>query len=750
MMGIYLRAYLMIQSNDSNWRVEVCRDLDSILNVWHTRKKEDSKVTILHVGFDRPSLQRFDQLQDSYPNTILLTTAAKYTLPNSYSTSQNPVEVIEGLELYLGLDGWGYSLDDHTKDTDYIRKFNQDKVVQEPEGWVSSYLTEYPKDSEIFSRQGIFNESTYLKLEKELDRSVRHRVGLFRTFHIIGNSSVDPCILATYIPPWFSEREVSSLNLPIRVNNAFRFNGINKVNDLKQWSSKELLMLQNFGRKSLNDITVALINGLKEGPFQIETNEEVQETGSFLMEVQRSLLKLTDREKEILVRRIGFNTNPETLENVAKDYDLTRERIRQIEKKAIKKFIRNSNWINKFEKKISCQIIDQTFPLAVAGIEAIDSWFENLSKNQDFLQRLLRVMGSKQIFMIRIEGIFYFSHISQMLWENSVSEAESMLRIAENNSWSLDYVRSLVNGLLPDTAKEFRNYLWDYLSPKCHFSKNPDGEIILTGFGRGAEKIVKSILTSSTTPLHYSEIAEQAKLLGRYKLNEIQALNAAQNVSYLLGRGTYGLRKHIKLNNEQWNKLLNESESVVCSMEIGKQWHTSEILSKVMYRLPNKFDGIDKYILNSVLSDSNVVTSLGRMAWIIDKEEGNSRIQIHQLVVSILQSAKRPMKTKEIKKSLVRVRGVGENFHIFPKDPIIKLSPNLWGLNDRDAFIAREVQQRLISKLVNILEMEQTSIHENEIPDILSLQGCSPYTFLSIASQDKRLKIDRGRNVYLT
>lgn len=47
--------------------------------------------------------------------------------------------------------------------------------------------------------------------------------------------------------------------------------------------------------------------------------------------------KLTPRELEVIKRRFGYSGTCETLEMIAQDYGVTRERIRQIEAKAIKK-----------------------------------------------------------------------------------------------------------------------------------------------------------------------------------------------------------------------------------------------------------------------------------------------------------------------------------------------------------------------------------------------------------------------------
>jgi RNA polymerase primary sigma factor len=51
-------------------------------------------------------------------------------------------------------------------------------------------------------------------------------------------------------------------------------------------------------------------------------------------EVDELLSDLTDREKEVLKKRYGLNSGPMTLEAIGKKMGLSRERIRQIEKKA--------------------------------------------------------------------------------------------------------------------------------------------------------------------------------------------------------------------------------------------------------------------------------------------------------------------------------------------------------------------------------------------------------------------------------
>jgi len=73
-------------------------------------------------------------------------------------------------------------------------------------------------------------------------------------------------------------------------------------------------------------------------------------TSTMLQEQLQEVLNLLgSRERKILKLRFGlYNSHPKTLEEVGREFGITRERIRQIEKKALGK-LRNLNKINSFK-----------------------------------------------------------------------------------------------------------------------------------------------------------------------------------------------------------------------------------------------------------------------------------------------------------------------------------------------------------------------------------------------------------------
>ena len=751
MMEAPLRAFLMMRSSDGTWTVTVCRDLGAVMRTWNMRKEPDRDVAVLHIGFERPPSHSFNQIAVLYRGRMLLTEAAKYVMPSSFVASATPVGVTESDEVFIGLQGWGYTLEDPTAEKDHVDLPCQETMAHEPQGWVSSFLNEYPSDADTLTAHGIFDEASYLDWEMGLERSVRHRAGLFRAHHIVGANCEDPCKLARAAPPWLIEQELDSLQLPVRANNVFRVSGIKTVRDLADWSRDMLLKQPNFGRKSIRDTLQALTAALNDGPPRAATAEAIPESSRLLTEVRRTLLSFTDRERDVLVRRLGFETAPETLQEVAGDYGVSRERIRQIEARATRKWIRESSWDDILEQKISRLLIGRSFPLPVAGVEAIDVWFEGVSSNRVFFRNLVQAVCNDRIHMIHVDGLYYLSLMTLGIWERTVSEASALLSSGVGQEWSEDYARSLVHGLLPDTAKEFGTLLWDKSSRLCHFIVAQDGSRILTSYGRGAEQLVEAILAESDTPLHYTEIAERAKIREGRSLDARRAHNAAANVGYLFARGTYGLARHVPLSDEQMSQIRSEGEDIVCSEAPGRQWHTSEILSEILERMDGGFDSLGKYVLDIALGGSRILRPLGKMTWIAvgADTDDQTRIDVHRAVVAIVQAAGRPLSTSDIKERLMAVRGVNEYFQISPIDPLIRVQPGRWGINDRDVPIRREEQRELVHQLVNILDKTQSGIHASELSGILPLQDSPPYAFLSIASQDERLKIAQGRYVYL-
>ena len=63
---------------------------------------------------------------------------------------------------------------------------------------------------------------------------------------------------------------------------------------------------------------------------------------SLSTEVERALSTLTERERDIIKSFFGINTQEMTLEEIGEQFGLTRERVRQIKEKAIRRLRHSS------------------------------------------------------------------------------------------------------------------------------------------------------------------------------------------------------------------------------------------------------------------------------------------------------------------------------------------------------------------------------------------------------------------------
>ena len=75
------------------------------------------------------------------------------------------------------------------------------------------------------------------------------------------------------------------------------------------------------------------------GDNAVEVTDERELAAAVRHMLSRVLRKLSDRERTVIISRFGIGTNdqPKTLEEVGHIFGLTRERIRQIEARALKK-----------------------------------------------------------------------------------------------------------------------------------------------------------------------------------------------------------------------------------------------------------------------------------------------------------------------------------------------------------------------------------------------------------------------------
>jgi Bacterial RNA polymerase, alpha chain C terminal domain/Sigma-70, region 4 len=574
------------------------------------------------------------------------------------------------------------------------------------------------------------------------------------------------------------------MELSVRVANVFIGQEIKLVKELCTLDTDALLRFPNFGRKSVRDLQHSLVNALREGPVIRDADELKRKsstepafadesprdepvfepstparriwTEGFLIGFQETFSTLFPKDGDVLARRMGLYGPFETLQEIADDYDLTRERIRQIENRAIKRLARHPDLSILLTSKLQLLLSNRNFPLPLFGVEALDKWFLGLSKSSTALPYILENLCENKFGITRIAGVDYLGYLTQRRWDEILFEGRRLLETGIGEKWSEEDCKALVEAQIQDNSREFKPLLWEEASKLCHFAMAREGHRILVGFGHGAERTVLAVLSAAAEPLHFGKIAEIAKADFGCDLDVRRIHNAAASVAILLGRGIYGLEKHIALSPEDADVIREEAEDCVLSGPVGRQWHAGELLATLMERDFPASLSLDKYVLDYVLQKSTALISLGRLVWTQTKtgSEGVSdRLDVRQAVISLLQNAGTPLSTIEIKQGIVAQRGVNITFQIISADPVVRIGRGLWGLNDRDIPIKRADQPGLLARLIEVIRQQGRGIHISEIHSLVSAFShptISPQTVFSLAVQDDRMSANSEQFLFLS
>ena len=111
---------------------------------------------------------------------------------------------------------------------------------------------------------------------------------------------------------------------------------VDKISDTLKVSGRHISVDAPFVEGEDNSLLDVLVNDDSPMADRSLVNE------SLSREIDRALSTLTEREKEIIQMFFGINTQEMTLEEIGDKFGLTRERVRQIKEKAIRRLRQNS------------------------------------------------------------------------------------------------------------------------------------------------------------------------------------------------------------------------------------------------------------------------------------------------------------------------------------------------------------------------------------------------------------------------
>ncbi len=497
---------------------------------------------------------------------------------------------------------------------------------------------------------------------------------------------------------------------------------------------------------------------------KLSTNQPVRKgintsviTKTLYDEFMSIIATFSERKRLIVLRRLGFNGTCESLENIGQTLQVTRERVRQIEAICLETIKQNCG--NKLIEKLQKRLVNRQEPLYLDSLASEDEWFDGFLDRPIFLAQIIEKLTTSNYSVFAIKERLIVARINAEQWFELKAEILSYLKSQLANKLSQEKVNQFIHRRATSYgAVELANLLQESLQEKLHFAcVKSKGPKILCSIGRGLTHVLTTLLVEAKEPLHYTEIARQcSEQLGRQV--EAYVHNTLKNLACLYGRGVYGTLDHFPLNNKDRKMILVAVETLILEGSPTRQWTCSELITLLKPKIPSLPKKLDKYVLNILLGESTLLKSVGRLVW-VKKTRNNhhkvSRVDLQQACTEIITKSKSPISTHEIKRLIVKQRGVDEYFTIFPSQKIARIKPNIWGLVERDFLLTREQRHHILNTLYDLLEQRQEGLHITELKTSLQAVGVmvprdfTNYMTMSLTQTDSRFKVRRGQIVGL-
>ena len=401
---------------------------------------------------------------------------------------------------------------------------------------------------------------------------------------------------------------------------------------------------------------------------------------NLLLWLERALASLDERSRKVLGKRLGLRSEPLTLVQIGDEMGLTRERVRQLEGYGFSALEAEATWFRELEEDLFQTLAARSWALSLLGAEEVDERLHGVGRRPSVLAYLLQKLGAQRIFLVSVSDVFYLLDLPQANWDKWLSQSRKHLRSVSWAGWSESRCRDEVIAAKPEVLAATGELLWQVLREQFGFDALSTSLALVPST---VEQAVRQVLAEAAEPVHYLEVCERVDSLMDKGVRQKSILNVVSRTGILLGRGVYGLPRHIRVNDAHRARVVESVEARMAKHESGRQWHAKELLEGLQMEL-GFVPGLDQYVLDVLLRKSSQLKRLGRLVWQLDTTEATiqERINIQKAVVDILRVAASPMTTEAIYDRLVQRRGLGRHFQVQTSDEVQRLGQNLWGLSE--------------------------------------------------------------------
>ncbi|TSC90070.1 MAG: hypothetical protein G01um10142_468 [Parcubacteria group bacterium Gr01-1014_2] len=278
-----------------------------------------------------------------------------------------------------------------------------------------------------------------------------------------------------------------------------------------------------------------------------------QEKNNFVNSTSEVLRSLNTRSQDIISRRFGLKTGEiETLESIGKKYNITRERVRQIEEASLRELRKNFDGFNLKEQVSKVKNIVQDY----GNVVRQDFLFYEFSGSHQYNKvnaALVFLMTVSSTFDFHPENEDYFSlwTVKDPFYVNKAKEIVVKLiqAIKKQNSVIPESELALFFNRVTQENINDKKIILSNLSLSINIGKNIFGEFGLVNWTEIRPKGIKDkaylVLKKNSKPLHFRDIASSINSF-RFDLKKANVQTVHNELIkdkrfVLVGRGLYAL-----------------------------------------------------------------------------------------------------------------------------------------------------------------------------------------------------------------
>lgn len=417
---------------------------------------------------------------------------------------------------------------------------------------------------------------------------------------------------------------IDILGLPLKTENTLKINGIKTLEELNIFTQEEILKIHNIGLKTMNFLDLVK----KHIAFKLSSNEnknidELDQTPDIIKETSILNESLIDslieragdtRSMDILKRRFGLsNGERETLEEIGRDYGVTRERIRQIQKKALRKIQHPSTRSREAITVLVTKMLEEN-NIVISDSEAdilVGKFFNNYEFDGSSFLDLLSELNWIQRNEI---GDVSFYTTGKMNPSISIFMKDVYIQLkSSGKSLSIDEISKLLI-TLNCKYSEWRNFeilIERLCNLDPRIEERTPGKFTLYSHHSKTDDwafLIREVLEKEDTPLHFTEIADNVNdALSNFNNKHIDVrrvhsiLIERDEFSHSGVKGTYGLTEW-GFRKETTAELIKE-----CIKKAGFPLHWKQIFNYV-----SKYKDTKHANILAILNNKDIFTKLGR------------------------------------------------------------------------------------------------------------------------------------------